>query len=87
LGFEPQVVARKLRSLEASLLDSKPQKFSVLADLPSSLLLPVNLAGPAPRSISMEAARDVPLGATERRHVCFCKWAADGQPCFFNNVP
>jgi hypothetical protein len=79
LLFEPPVAARKLRRLEALPLESKPQN-SRLADLPSSLLLPVNLAGPSPRATSAEASRDVPLGETERQHVCFCKRAAIGQP-------
>jgi hypothetical protein len=51
-----------------------------LADLPSSLLLPVNLAGPSPHAYRTEAARGVPLGATERCHVSFCKRAAVRQP-------
>jgi hypothetical protein len=47
--------------------------------------LPVSLARSSLRGFRMEAAPDMPLGATERRNVSFlqtgCGWAAKGHRC------
>jgi hypothetical protein len=80
LGFASRAAA--LRACAGSVRRLAAQTTKKLADLPSSLLLPVNLGGPGPRVVSTEAARGVPLGATEGRHVSFCKQAAVGQPTF-----